>query len=210
MVVPGVAMRADEEETPDLLDRAREGDREALGRLLDRQRPRLARMIALRLDPRLGRRLDVSDVIQEVQLRATRRRAELPRESGVPFYLWLRALAAQTLVDLHRRHLIARGRDVRREAEPPPAAFGAVSSQALAGEIAGTATAPDLAAGRAEHRQRVWIALDALEPLDREVLALRHFEQLSNAETARALGIGPSAASKRYVRALRRLSGVMR
>jgi len=186
-------------DTPDLL---RE-DPEALGALLERDRSRLQRMIRLRLDRRLLRRVDVSDVIQEVHLDAARRIGEYVDGPAMPFYLWVRLLTSQKLIDLYRHHAGAGKRDVRREVSLAP--FVEATSVALAEQLAGTLSTPSRAADRAEVRARVRDALERLEPIDREVLALRHFEQLGNDETAQALGIGVSAASKRYVRALKRL-----
>ena len=186
-------------DTPELL---RE-DPEALGALLERDRSRLQRMIRLRLDRRLLRRVDVSDVIQEVHLDAARRIGEYVDGPAMPFYLWVRLLTSQKLIDLYRHHAGAGKRDVRREVSLAP--FVEATSVALAEQLAGTLSTPSRAADRAEVRARVRDALERLEPIDREVLALRHFEQLGNDETAQALGIGVSAASKRYVRALKRL-----
>jgi len=198
-------MVTDPDDITELLQRAGAGDADALGRLLARDRGRLHRMVRLRLDARLRRRVDVSDVVQEAHLEATRRLGEYVRDPGMPFYLWLRRIAEQTLVDLYRRHLGAQKRDLRREVALPEGALLEATSVALAEQLAGSLTTPSRAAGRAEAQASVRAALEELEAMDREVLALRHFEQLSNAETAQALGIQPSAASKRYVRALRRL-----
>ena len=188
-----------------LLQQAGAGDTDALGVLLARDRGRLVRMVSLRLDRRLARRLDVSDIVQEVHVDATRRLAEyLAMESPPPFYLWLRLLTGQKLTDLYRHHLGAQKRDVRREVAFDRG-FVQATSVALAEQLAGSLATPSRAAERAEVQARVRETLESLEPMDREVLALRHFEQLDNAETAQALGIETSAASKRYVRALKRL-----
>jgi RNA polymerase sigma-70 factor (ECF subfamily) len=126
----------------------------------------------------------------------------------VPFYVWLRALAGQRLIDVHRRHLGVKQRDAGREVAlgqggPSP------SSQSLADQLLGQLTSPTGAAVRAEQRARVRDALEGLDPLDREVLVLRHFEELSNNETALVLGLDKSTASKRYIRAVRRLKTVL-
>lgn len=194
-----------DDETDDLLRRAAEGDRDAVGALLARDRARLGRMVRLRLDRRLFGRLDVSDVLQDVHVEAARRIDEYFAAPKMSFYVWLRLLTAQKLVDLYRHHLAAAKRDVRREAHAQQDALLAVTSVALAEQLAGSLTSPGQAAQRAETEARVRAALESLEPIDREVLALRHFEQMSNAETAEALEIDTSAASKRYARALRRL-----
>jgi RNA polymerase sigma-70 factor (ECF subfamily) len=190
-------------DTPELLRK----DPEALGALLERERARLRRMVQIRIDRRLRKRVDVSDVIQEVHLDAARRIGDYVDGPAMPFYLWLRLLASQKLVDLCRHHLGAEKRDVRREVALAP--FVEATSVALAEQLAGSLSTPSRAADRAEVEARVRAALEELEPIDREVLALRHFEQLGNDEAAQALGIDPSAASKRYVRALKRLGEVL-
>lgn len=190
-------------DTPELLRK----DPEALGALLERDRSRLHRMVRLRMDRRLLRRVDVSDVIQEVHLDAARRIGEYVDGPAMPFYLWLRLLTNQKLVDLYRHHLGAGKRDLRREVTLAP--FVEATSVALAEQLLGSLSTPSRAADRAEVEARVRAALEELDPIDREVLALRHFEQLPNDETAQALGIEVSAASKRYVRALKRLGEVL-
>lgn len=190
-------------DTPDLLRK----DPEALGALLEQDRGRLQRMVRLRIDRRLLKRVDVSDVIQEVHLDAARRIGEYVDGPAMPFYLWLRLLTSQKLVDLYRHHLGTGRRDLRREVTLAP--FVEATSVALAEQLAGSLSTPSRAADRAEVQARVREALEELDPIDREVLALRHFEQLPNDETAQALGIEVSAASKRYVRALKRLGEVL-
>jgi RNA polymerase sigma-70 factor (ECF subfamily) len=188
--------------TDDVLDgalqRLRAGDRQALAELFAGHRERLRRMVALRLDPRLNGRLSPSDVLQEAYIDALMRLEHYLAKPGQSFYGWLRLIVGQRLVDVHREHLGAGKRDAGREL--PPA-----SSPCLAAQLAGQLTSPSGAAARNEELARLQEALDRLEPLDREVLALRHFEELSNAETAEVLGIERAAASKRYVRALARL-----
>src|SRR5262245_17219559 len=198
----------DPEETVDLLRRAAQGDRHCLGRLLDRDRDRLRRMVALRLDHRLHGRIDPSDVIQEAQLEAAERLAEYLRNPTMPFFLWLRLITGQRLVALHRRHLGARMRDAGREVSIDRPLQQATSA-ALAAQLLGRLTGPSEAAVRAEIKARLHEALDGMDPTDREVLTLRHFEQLTTAETARELGISEEAAKKRHVRALKRLKEVL-
>lgn len=177
--------------------------------LFARHRDRLTRMVAVRMDPRLRRRLDVDDVVQEVYAEASARMAEFTQRDEMPFFLWLRLLTAQKLAELQRRHVGAERRDVRREVhEQTPAAWG--ESTFLADHIAGQITSPSAAAGRDELRARLTSALGQLTDADREVLVLRHFEQLTSAEVAHELGLERSAASKRYVRALRRLEQALR
>ncbi len=188
-----------------LLQRAAQGDQQGLGALLAQHRDRLRRMIALRLDRRLQGRIDPSDVIQEAYLEASARLAEYVRDPSMPFFLWLRFLTSQKLVTLHRHHLGVQMRDPGQEVALDHNPFPEASSAALAAHLLGHDTRPSEAAIRAEMKLRVQEALNRMDPLDREVLALRHFEQLSRAEIARVLDISEAAAGKRYIRALERL-----
>ena len=166
-------------------------------------------MVALRLDRRLQGRVDPSDVIQEACLDAARRLPEYHQNPTMPFFLWLRLLAGQRLVDEHRRHLGAAARDAGREISLYRGALPETTSAALAAQLLGRLTTPSQAAMRAERKIRLQEALNSLDPIDREVLALRHFEQLSNGEAAAVLGLDKSAASKRYARALIRLKEIL-
>jgi RNA polymerase sigma-70 factor (ECF subfamily) len=197
------------EETDRLLRQAAQGDLREWGALLESHRKRLRRMVALRLDPRLQGRIDASDVIQEAFLEASQRLPEYAARPTMPFFLWLRFLTGQKLMELHRKHLGTRKRDASREVSLYHGALPAASSAALAAQLVGHDTRPSEAAIRAERKIRLQEALNRMEPLDREVLALRHFEQLTNAETARVLDLQASAASKRYLRALQKLKDIL-
>jgi RNA polymerase sigma-70 factor, ECF subfamily len=199
----------DRSESTRLIEQAVRGDQRALGELLGRHRERLRRMVALRLDRRLQGRVDPSDIIQEACLDAARRLAEYHKCPTMPFFLWLRLLAGQRLVDEHRKHLGAAARDAGREISLYRGALPETSSAALAAHLLGRLTTPSQAAIRAERKIRLQEALNSLDPIDREVLALRHFEELSNGEAAAVLGLDKSAASKRYARALIRLKDVL-
>ena len=199
----------DRSETAQLIEQAVRGDQRALGELLGRHRERLRRMVALRLDSRLRGRVDPSDVLQEACLDAARRLPEYRKNPTMPFFLWLRFLAGQRLVDEHRKHLGAAARDAGREISLYHGALPETSSAALAAHLLGRLTTPSQAAIRAERKIRLQEALNSLDPIDREVLALRHFEELSNGEAAAVLGLDKSAASKRYARALIRLKDVL-
>jgi RNA polymerase sigma-70 factor, ECF subfamily len=188
-----------------LLSRAAAGDAEAWRALFDHDRDRLRRMVALRMDRRLQGRIDPSDVLQEAHIEAMTRLPEYLREPKLPFFLWLRLIVGQRLTLLHRRHLGAHVRDADREIGLYHGALPKATSAALAARLLGHVTQPSEAAVRAERKIRIQTALNAMDPLDREILALRHFEQLNNGEAAGALGISKSTASKRYVRALQRL-----
>ncbi|HEX4148521.1 MAG TPA: sigma-70 family RNA polymerase sigma factor [Pirellulales bacterium] len=188
-----------------LVERLKAGDADALAELFSYYRAMLRRMIELRIDPRLAGRVSASDVLQDVYLDAAQRVRHFAAKSEMPFIVWLRLVAGQRLVDLHRQHLGAQRRDARAEVSLPAGGSPSASSAGMAAELAGHLTSPSHAAARAETRAALEAALEKLDPIDREVLALRHFEELSNRETATILGIEPSAASKRYLRALERL-----
>jgi RNA polymerase sigma-70 factor (ECF subfamily) len=166
-------------------------------------------MVALRLDRRLQGRIDPSDVVQEAYLEASVRLLEYVRNPSMPFFLWLRFLTGQKLVTLHRHHLGVQMRAVGQEVALPLEKAPEASTVALAAGLLGNDTRPSEAAIRAERKTRVQEALNRMDPLDREVLALRHFEQLSRAEIAQVLAISEAAAGKRYIRALERLKLVL-
>lgn len=197
------------DETRRRLSAAAAGDRAEWGGLFDRHRGRLRRMLALRLDHRLQGRVDPSDVIQETFLEATQRLPEYLSHPAMPFFLWLRFLAGQRLLIVHRRHLGAEMRAAGREVSLFRGAMPEASSAALAAHLLGRECRPSEIAVRAEIKLRLQDALNQMDPLDREVLALRHFEHLSNAETARTLQLHEAAASKRYIRALKKLKDIL-
>jgi RNA polymerase sigma-70 factor (ECF subfamily) len=196
-------------EVPGLAARAAAGDRAAVVELLERYRPRLRRMVALRLDPRLRRRVGASDVVQEGYLDAMRRLDEFIRDPAVPFYIWLRFLVGQRVQEQHRRHLDTPGRDVGREESLYRGAMPGASTGALAARLLGKLTDPLQAALRAERKVRLQEALNRMDPLDREILVLRHYEQMTNGDAAAALGLSFKAASKRYIKALDRLEKIL-
>src|SRR2546423_3316167 len=202
-------MTTPEPDESDLLQRATAGDQQALAALFSRSGDRLRKMVRLRLDRRMAGRIDASDVLQDAYLDLARRFPEYAAAPAVPFYLWLRTLAGQRLVDLHRRHLGAEMRDAGREVSLHRGALPAASSASLAQQLLAGLTSPTQAAVREEMRLRLQEALNSMDPIDREVVVLRHFEELSNAETAEVLGIETSAASKRYIRAIRRLKAIL-
>jgi RNA polymerase sigma-70 factor (ECF subfamily) len=189
----------------ELLARAGQGDVGAVAELFTKHQERLRRMVQLRMDRRMRSRLSPSDVLQEAYLEVARSLADYLRNPELPFYLWMRLLTARKLQALHRRHLGVHARDAGREISLHQGAFPEASSVSLAAQLLGRLTSPSQAAMRAELRLHVQEALDSMDMLDREVLALRHFEQLSNTETAQVLGLSETAASKRFMRALKRL-----
>jgi len=196
-------------DTDDLLHRAGGGDQQALAELFTRYRERLRRMVRLRLDRRLLGRVDPSDVLQEAYLDVSRRAGEYFADRPMPFFLWLRLITTQRLAAVHRKHLAAKMRDAGREVSLHRGALPGATSLSLAAQLMGRYTSASQVAMRAEMQIRLQEALNGMDPMDREVLALRHFEELSNDETAEVLGIRKSAASNRYVRALRRLKEVL-
>ncbi len=206
----------DETRTESLLVRAAGGDGAAWGALLTAHQERLARMVAFRMEPRLRGRIDAADVLQEAFIAATERRAEFfaqtASRSASGLFLWLRWMVGNTLLELHRHHLGVKMRDVRREVASGRSSDGDgvdTTRVALVAQLTAGCTGPATAAGRAELRERVNEVIGQMEPIDREVLALRHYEQLTNAEAAQVLGIQERAAAKRYLRALERLREAM-
>ena len=196
------------DESSELLVRLKRGDRSALASLFMRNRGRLRRMVDLRMDRRLAGRIDPSDVLQEAYLDASRQlNGYLNRYLNgepMPLFLWLRLITGQRLTAMHRWHLGARKRDARQEVSIHRSVMPQAGSAAVARQLEGRLTSPSGAAIRRERRHRLKELLDRLEPLDREILAVRHFESLTNDEAARELGISKAAASKRYIRALER------
>ena len=197
------------ERTVDLLDQLRAGDQQALGELFTLHRERLWRMVYVRLDRRVASRIAPDDVLQETFLDVARRIGEHLANPTVPFYVWLRFLTIQRMQMLQRVHLGAQIRDRSREVSLPQSAIPFASSESMAGQLVSGMTSPSQAAIRHELQERLRAALDAMDPLDREVLALRHFEELRNNEVAQVLGISKEAVSKRHVRALKRLKAIL-
>jgi RNA polymerase sigma-70 factor (ECF subfamily) len=200
---------SDDTRVAEYLTRAAAGDADAINDLFGLYRERLRAMVRLRLNRRLQGRVDPSDVLQEAYLEINRNLPDYLRNRPLPFYLWLRYITGQKLIAVHRHHLGAQMRDADREVSLLRGAMPQASSVSLAAQLLGRFTSPSHAAVRAELQIRVQEALNAMEPLDREVLALRHFEMLSNAEIAEVLGIKKSAASNRYIRALDRLREIL-
>ena len=196
-------------ESASLLDRLKDGDDHALATLFARHRDRLLRMVEFRLDGRLRGRVEAEDVVQEAYLDAAKRMHHFGEDTSTSFFIWLRMIVTQTLIDIHRRHLGAQMRDAAREMGARKASFSQTTSFSLAASLLGRFTSPTLAARRAEMAEQLRAALEDMDPIDREVLALRHFEELTNSEVAEELEIQQKAASIRYVRALRRLKDLL-
>ena len=196
-------MNQAEPDTEQLLACAAQGDQAALGQLLQRHRQRLLHMIALRLDRQVQARLDPSDVVQETLAEAARRLADYARLRPLPFYPWLRQLAWERLVQLHRRHVRAGKRTVRREQADLP--LSEKSALALADRLVSRGSSPSARLHRSEQRRRVQAILAQLAEADREVLVLRYLEHLSTPELAAILGLTPAGVKTRQLRALQRL-----
>lgn len=179
----------------------RAGDDSLMGALFQNHRDRLARMVQFRLDPRLVGRIDAEDVLQETFLEAEKRLGAY-RADDKPFLVWIRLIAQQTMIDLHRKHLGAKMRAAGKEVAAP-------QSGTLSGLFVGHITSPSNAMMREEVRVKIEGALQEMDEIDREVLMLRHFEDMSNKDAALVLGIQENAASNRYVRALGRLKGFL-
>jgi len=198
-----VAHRSNKDQLP-----RTEGSGRTVGQLFDDHRERLKLTIRLRLDHRLRGRVDASDVLQEAYLEALQRYPDYLQDQPMPLFLWLRFIAVQKLHLIHRRHLRTKARDAGREIslnQPLPQA----SSEVLAAQLVGKHSTPSQAAMRLELQARLQEALESMNPIDREILALRHFEQLTNSETAQVLGLKESTASQRYGRALLRLNDLL-
>lgn len=185
-----------------------EGD-QALAEVMTEHAPRLRRMVALRTDVRLSRRLDPADVLQEAYLEARKRLPRYLSDPETPPFVWLRGIVLNTLFDFHRRHLGARMRDAAQEVSLQRSFASQTNSAMLAACLVGNLTSPSQAAIRRERVLQIEQVLEQMDEIDREVLVLRHLEQLSNDEVAAILGVKKAAASRRYRRALDRFRAVL-
>ncbi len=202
-------MASDSGVVPQLLQRAAAGEERALEQLLGRYRERLKRMVHLRLSRRLQGRVDDSDVVQEAYLDVSQRLKDYVAAPALPFYLWLRHMTGLKLAEVHRRHLGTQMRDADREVTLHRGGLPQADSISLAAHLLGKLTTPSQAAIKAETRLYVQEALNSMDPIDREVLALKHFEQLSTSEIAEELGLSKAGAGSRYLRALKRLREIL-
>jgi RNA polymerase sigma-70 factor (ECF subfamily) len=198
-------MWPDPAQTGQMLDQVRRGEPAAVDQLLACHREPLRRVIGLRLDPALAQRVDASDVVQDVILEASQRLAQYLQDPRMPFHLWLRHIAQDHIIDAHRKHRLAQRRSVDREQPLVAAGLGDRSSIELAAQLVDPEMTPATAALRQEVERRLAAAVGQLGDDDREVILMRHYEQLSNQEVAATLGLSEAAAAMRYLRALRRL-----
>jgi RNA polymerase sigma-70 factor (ECF subfamily) len=193
----------DTNEPDDLLDRAMNGDVSARSHLLAKHSERLLRMVELRMDPRLKPRIGASDIVQDAIIEADRRLPNFPRDRPVSFYVWLRTLTQQKLLDATRFHL-RKQRNVKQEIRLD--VLPDATSRVFVLELADSIATPGRAAERVERAAIVGTAIQSLRPEQREVLVLRHFEGLSNREVAEVLDVSESTASSRYIQAIQRLT----
>ncbi len=199
-------MSANSPREQELLNRFAGGETDVVGELVALHGERIKRMIHVRLDPRLRRRVDSSDVFQELQLDVLRRMPEfIPQQQEVSFFQWLRFLGRQKLAELHRQHVQVQGRSINREYRSNTEA----SSIALADFLVGDISSPSQQVARQELKEQLDNAVASLDELDRETILLRHAEQLSTVEAAAELGITPKAFRQRYFRALKKLKAVL-
>ena len=198
-----------ESEHAELTNRVLGGDREALGKLFEIYRPRLWRMVTFRLHPCLQGRIDADDVLQDAWLQAVERIDHFFEAEGQSSFLWFRSIVAQTLLQLHRFHLGTKKRNAARERSIHSSWGPGATSSCLAFHLSDSVQSPSSSASRAEVMKQIDVILQGMEELDREVLALRHFESLTNSEVAKILHLTEQAASIRYIRALGRLKLIL-
>ena len=197
---------SDQQPTLVLLDQARRGDEDAVNGLLERHRAAIRRMIDQRMDRVIARRVDASDIVQDVMIEANRRLGDYLANPTMPFRLWLRHMARDRLIDAHRRHRVAGSRSLDKEVS---VAAGEPSRADPLGEVADRELTPAAAATWHELERRFAAAVERLDEADRRIVLLRHFEHLSTAEAAEVLGLSKPAAGMRYLRAMRRLRGLL-
>ncbi len=204
-----MSMASDPTEPRALVEKLIAGDEQALAEIFSLHSDRLRRMIHFRLHPKLLSRMDPDDVLQEAYLDALQRIDSYKDEVATSVFVWLRMIVTQTMVDVHRRHLGAQMRSANQEIALPQLNTTRGSSASMSCHLLGNLSTPSHAAMRKESSSQLETALDEMDDIDREVILLRHFEELDNKEVADVLGIQESAASNRYVRALIRLKGVL-
>lgn len=193
------------EQTQELLSAARGGDDSAVNELLEKHRNSVRRLVQVRLDRKVQRRVDVSDVVQEVMAEASKRLQKYLENPEMAFHLWLRQIAWDHIIDTYRRHRVSAKRNMDREQSMTANAGPDRSAVELAVQLCDPGMTPAAAAAQREIARRVESSIERLDEQDREVILMRHYEHLTNLEIATALGLNPPAASMRYLRAVRRL-----
>lgn len=197
------------ERTQQLLQGVANGDPSAINLLMDRHREAVRRLIQLRMDQAVARRADASDIVQDVLLEASQRLTDYLKNPSIPFHLWLRQLARDRIIDMHRKHRSAQRRSVDRELNLNTPGNDEQSAADLASLLKDAELTPAAAAMRKELEERFLVALDQLDDDDREIVIMRHFEHLGNSEVAEALRLSAPAAGMRYLRAIRRLREIL-
>ena len=198
-----------DDRTEQLLDQAKAGDDDAVGELLQRHRKSIRRLVEMRLDRKVQRRVDVSDVVQEVMIEASGRLSKYLDDPVMAFHLWLRQIAWDRIIDTYRRHRVSAKRNMDRE-QPMSVPTGPdQSTMELAVQLCDPNLTPAAAATQREIAVKVEEVLEELGPQDREIILMRHYEHLTNLEVAEVLNLNPPAASMRYLRAIRRLRDLM-
>ncbi|HND52148.1 MAG TPA: sigma-70 family RNA polymerase sigma factor [Pirellulaceae bacterium] len=197
------------DKTEELLAGVQAGDDAAVNQLLDRHRDSVRRLIQLRLDQKIQRRVDVSDVVQDVFVEAHRRLQDYLRNPTISFHLWLRQIAKDRIIDAHRRHRVSGKRSVDREQVLALSPDEDHSTRELMGQLCDPELTPAAAAAQREMTQKVEQAISRLDEADAEIIVMRHYEHLTNQEVAAALGLTEPAASMRYLRAVRRLRALL-
>lgn len=196
---------ASDDQTETLLGAAREGDSDAVNRLLEKHRGPIRRLVEMRLDRKVQQRVDVSDVVQDVMIEASGRLEKYLSDPSMAFHLWLRQIAWDRIIDTYRRHRVSAKRNMDREQPMAAAAGPNQSTMELAVQLCDPRLTPSAAATQREIAAKVEAAVEKMNDQDREIILMRHYEHLSNLEIAEVLGLNPPAASMRYLRAVRRL-----
>lgn len=202
-------MWPEQQPTEILLKEALEGNTSAVNQLMDRHRNSLRQLVRMRLDQKVQKRIDVSDVVQDVLVEANRRLQRYLNDPIMPFHLWLRQIAKDRIIDAHRRHRVSAKRSIDRE-QPLVAPRGYdQSSIHLASLLGDQQLTPAAAALQKEMARKVEAAVAQLNENDCEIVVMRHYEHLSNQEIGQILGLTEPAASMRYLRAIRRLKAIL-
>lgn len=204
MPAPPKSIWPNSDQTDELLIAAKQGDIQAVNRLLERHRGPVRRLIELRLDRKVQRRVDVSDVVQDVMVEASGRLQKYLQDPAMAFHLWLRQIAWDRIIDTYRRHRVSAKRSMDRE-QSMSVPSDDQSTMDLAAQLSDPALTPATAATQRELTRNVEAAIQLLNDQDREIILMRHYEHLSNLEIAEVLKLNPPAASMRYLRAVRRL-----
>ncbi|WP_417848230.1 sigma-70 family RNA polymerase sigma factor [Thalassoglobus sp.] len=206
--MPEKSIWPEHEVTQQLVQAVANGDELAVNDLMNRHRDALRRLIHFRLDRKISARVDASDVVQDVLLEANQRLKDYVANPVMPFHLWVRQLAKDRMIDLHRRHH-AKKRTVDKEQPLQRRKFGDQSSLNLAAQLSDQELTPAAATIRKELEERFLEALSQIDDDDREIIVMRHIEHLGNSEVAQALKLSPAAAGMRYLRAIRRLKTIL-